>query len=206
VPVALRSQADKDNAQGVLGREMTEHRGDPHACKPRHLLGRRRLSLPAEHLIGGVQDPGTVRPGVGAVFHKLTWGVAEHRWDELPALYAERTDVRHPLDPLRSPALRSRDEVREHFRAAAAARPRVNLRPAGLTIHQTTDPEVIVAEFEHRGTAPATGEAFALPAVFVLRVQAGEIVSSRDYVDHLGLAQMVGRLDDLIAAMRKARQ
>ena len=69
-----------------------------------------------------------------------------------------------------------------------------------VTIHETTDPEVIVAEFEYQGTTGA-GEAYALPAIFVMRVRDGEIVSSRDYHDHLASARAGGRLGELFAAL-----
>jgi uncharacterized protein len=135
------------------------------------------------------------------VFLALVNGVAEGRWEELPSLYAEQTDVVHPFDPLRQPALRTRDELREHFTPdAEGSRPAH--RAANITIHQTTDPEVIVAEFEYQGTVAGTGEPFALPGIFVLRVRNGEIVSSRDYFDHLTMARVGGQLDALIAAVR----
>src|SRR5882724_3435031 len=92
------------------------------------------------------------------VFLALVNGVAEGRWDELPNLYAEQTHVVHPFDPLRAAALRSRDELREHFRPTG---PALHRRPANITIHETTDPEVIVAEFEYQGTGADTGEPFA---------------------------------------------
>jgi uncharacterized protein len=135
------------------------------------------------------------------VFLALVNGVAEGRWEELPSLYAEQTDVVHPFDPLRHPALRSRDELREHF-APVGAGPRPRRRAANITIHQTTDPEVIVGEFEYQGTTADTGEQYAVPAIFVLRVRNGEIVSSRDYFDHLAAARARGQLDALIAAVR----
>jgi uncharacterized protein len=135
------------------------------------------------------------------VFLALVNGVAEGRWEELPSLYAEQTDVVHPFDPLRQPALRTRDELREHFTPASAG-PVRDRRAANITIHQTTDPEVIVAEFEYQGTVAGTGEPYALPGIFVLRVRNGEIVSSRDYFDHLTAARVRGQLDALIAAVR----
>jgi ketosteroid isomerase-like protein len=138
------------------------------------------------------------------VFLALVNGVAEGRWEELPSLYAEETDVVHPFDPLRGPPLRTRDELREHFRPTGTG-PRLKRRPANISIHETADPEVIVAEFEYQGTVVDTGEPFALPAVLVLRVRDGEIVSSRDYVDHLTAASIRGRLDDLVAAVKEAR-
>lgn len=135
------------------------------------------------------------------VFLALVNGVAEERWDELPDLYAEQTDVVHPFDPLRGPALRSRDELREHFTPTGAG-PRLDRRAADITIHETTDPEVIIAEFEYQGTVVDTGEPFAYPGIFVLRVRNGEIVSSRDYLDHVTAATIRGRLDDLVAAIK----
>jgi ketosteroid isomerase-like protein len=135
------------------------------------------------------------------VFLALVDGVAAGRFDELPDLYAERTDVVHPFDPLRAPALRSRAELREHFRSTG---PRPRRQVADVTVHETTDPEVIVAEFEYRGTVEETGEPYALPGIFVLRIRDGEVVSSRDYFDHLTTARIHGRLDELVAAVKAA--
>jgi ketosteroid isomerase-like protein len=135
------------------------------------------------------------------VFLALVNGVAEGRWEELPSLYAEQTYVVHPFDPLRTAPLRTREELREHFTPADAG-PRLPRRAANITIHQTTDPEVIVAEFEYQGTDAGTGEPIAVPGIFVLRVRNGEIVSSRDYFDHLTAARAQGRLDALVAAVR----
>jgi ketosteroid isomerase-like protein len=138
------------------------------------------------------------------VFLALVNGVAEGRWAELPSLYAEQTHVVHPFDPLRGPALRTRAELRGHFRPTGAG-PRLDRRAAGITIHETTDPEVIIAEFEYRGTVLDTGEAFAQPGIFVLRVRNGEIVSSRDYFDHVTAAGIRGQLDALVAAIKARR-
>ena len=135
------------------------------------------------------------------VFLALVNGVAEGRWEELPSLYAEQTHVVHPFDPLRHAALRTREELREHFKPTGVG-PTLHRRAANITIHQTTDPEVIVAEFEYQGTEADTGEPFALPGIFVLRVRDGEIVSSRDYFDHLTAARVRGQLDALVAAVR----
>jgi ketosteroid isomerase-like protein len=134
------------------------------------------------------------------VFLALVNGIADGNPDGLPELYAEQTDVVHPFDPLRGAPLRSRDELRERMQALAA-RPRQRRRVGNVTIHETTDPEVIVAEFEYQGTSPGTGEPYALPAIFVLRVRNGEIVSSRDYHDHLASARAAGRLGELFAAL-----
>jgi ketosteroid isomerase-like protein len=135
------------------------------------------------------------------VFLALVNAVAEGRIDEVPDLYAEQINVLYPFDPLRPPALRSRDEMRERCGLAVASGPQQPRRVGNLTIHQTIDPEVIIAEFEYQGTDPGTGEPTMQPVILVLRVRMGEIVSSRDYQDHFTMARARGQLDALVAAV-----
>jgi ketosteroid isomerase-like protein len=106
--------------------------------------------------------------------------------------------------PLRPAALCSRDELRAHFRPTGDG-PRLQRQATNITVHETTDPEVVVAEFEYRGTNLDTGESFVTPAIFVLRVRDGKIVESRDYFDHLASAKARGELDALLAAVRTAQ-
>jgi uncharacterized protein len=134
------------------------------------------------------------------VFLKLVWGVCEGRWDELPELYADQTYVEHPFSPLPATPLRTREEVREHF-SAGQRRPSVRQEPANITVHETTDPEVIVAEFEYLRTGQ-DGEPSRVPCIFVLRVRDGKIVASRDYIDSIASARGRGRVDELIDAIR----
>src|SRR5215813_10723298 len=91
------------------------------------------------------------------VFHRLVSGVAQGRWDELPDLYAEATHVEHPFDPMRAPALRSREDLRRHFAQARRAWPERRVEATDIVIHETGDPEVVVAEFTYRGIVTATG-------------------------------------------------
>lgn len=139
-------------------------------------------------------------------FLRLVHGVADRDFEALPALYAEQTDVRHPMSPYGDHPLLSRDALREHFGAAG---PRVaevvQFQPANIRVHETADPEVIVAEFDYAGTVIATGEEFTVPCVFVLRVRDGLIVESRDYIDHVAMARARGQLDELIGQLREPR-
>ncbi|HZO66976.1 MAG TPA: nuclear transport factor 2 family protein [Kribbellaceae bacterium] len=143
-------------------------------------------------------------PGPREVFLRVVNGVAERRYAELHELYAETTDVRHPMSPYGDNPLLSRDDVRKHFGAAGARVATVRFRPENIVVHETTDPEVIVAEFEYRGTGVESGEPFAAACVFVVRVRDGEIVESRDYIDHLAMAKARGELEPLIEALRPA--
>ena len=133
------------------------------------------------------------------VFLRLIDGVTGRKWDELPNLYAEDAVVEHPLAATTAARLEGREQIRAHF-AAGASMP-VELRASNIVIHETADPEVIVAEFDYHGRVTATGRTFMIHNIFVLRVRDGQIVTSRDYVNHLALAAAFDRLPQLVAAL-----
>ncbi|MCZ7436894.1 nuclear transport factor 2 family protein [Micromonospora sp. WMMC241] len=149
----------------------------------------------------------TVRAVAAGVCRLMRGGLTDAeeaaQLDALAACYAEDTDVRHPFDPVGGTPLRSRAALREHFGAGG--------RPAGVErydvvddhVHLTPDPEVVVFEFRYAGVID--GRAFTLPCIFVVRVRDGEIVESRDYVDHLAGARAFGRLPALAAALTAAQ-
>lgn len=138
------------------------------------------------------------------VFLELVTGVAAGRWQTLPELYAEETHVTHPFHPLGGEPLTSRAELRQHFTPPAGAPPAPTRTVENVVIHQTADPEVIVAEFEYHGAAVDTGAPTVIPAVFIMRVRDGEIVSSRDYLDHLASARLRGQLSEVLGAIATA--
>jgi ketosteroid isomerase-like protein len=123
------------------------------------------------------------------VFLGVLNGVCERRLEDLPQFYAEHTNVIHPFDPNRAPALRTREELREHFAKGLAMMPQVRREARNVQIHETADPEVVIGEFEYHNTIVDTGETFDMPAIFVMRVRNGEIVESRDYADHATVAK-----------------
>ncbi|HWD05687.1 MAG TPA: nuclear transport factor 2 family protein [Amycolatopsis sp.] len=137
------------------------------------------------------------RTSPAGVFQRLCFGVSDGRWAELPDLYAEQTDVRHPFLP-GSPVLKSREDLRRHF--AAAGTLGVRMQATGLVTHQSTDPEVLIGEFAYVGTL-GDGTPFRVNNIFVLRVRDGLIVESRDYGDHPALAAAAGRLPELVASL-----
>jgi ketosteroid isomerase-like protein len=65
------------------------------------------------------------------------------------------------------------------------------------TVHQTTDPDVVVVEFEVDGTAVRTGRPYRLRYVWVMTVREGEIVGFRDYWSPLAAAEALGGADEL---------
>lgn len=129
------------------------------------------------------------------VFQRVVFGVADGRWSDLPDLYAAKTDVRHPFLP-GAPVLRTRDDLRTHFAAGAAAAFRIEV--TDLVLHLSTDPEVIIGESTYVGET-SSGTPFQVNNIFAMRIRDGQIVESRDYGDHLALAAATGRLPELIA-------
>ncbi|MFI2607590.1 nuclear transport factor 2 family protein [Kitasatospora sp. NPDC018619] len=114
---------------------------------------------------------------------------AEGPREALAEFYAPDAVVRIPFAPEGVP----REAVgRRTMRARSAA-------TAGLwsfhavedvTLHETADPQVVIAEFRVHGRITATGEPFSLGYINVVRVVDGLIVSSRDYGNPLESAAL----------------
>ena len=127
------------------------------------------------------------------VFHRLVDGVCQlvagdtTQVEKLASLYAERTRVEHPTALPAAEPLLSRDELRRHF--GGPRLPVDDYRATDIVIHDTADPEVIVAEFCYRGSVG--GRDFVVPCVFVMRVRDGVIVESRDYISGLDRARAI---------------
>jgi uncharacterized protein len=124
------------------------------------------------------------------VLQRLIDGVTSQNLDDLHELYAEDTVVDHPLAIPAPSRMRGRDRLRRHFIAALDAS-RV-MRAENLVVHETADPEVIVAEFDYVGHFTTTGRSFTVQNIFVLRVRDGQVVESRDYTNHFAFAQASG--------------
>jgi uncharacterized protein len=59
-------------------------------------------------------------------------------------------------------------------------------------LHQTVDPEVVIAEMRTTGTVTTTGQPFTATSVQVLRIRAGRIVLFRFFADPRGLEDVIG--------------
>ncbi|MEU8180800.1 nuclear transport factor 2 family protein [Micromonospora sp. NPDC049047] len=62
-----------------------------------------------------------------------------------------------------------------------------------VVVHETTDPEVIVVEYELVGTHTETGVTAAAPFIGVLRTRDGKLAHWREYQHTLAIAQAVGQ-------------
>ncbi len=145
----------------------------------------------------------TVRTVANGVCRLMRGGLTEAeeaaQFDKLAACYAEHTDVRHPLNPLGDTPLRSRAALREHFSAGSGPTGVQRYDIVDEHVHTTADPEVVIFEFQYAGVID--DRTFTMPCIFVARVRDGEIVESRDYVDHVAGARAFGRLPALAAVL-----
>ncbi|MCT9933072.1 nuclear transport factor 2 family protein [Planotetraspora sp. A-T 1434] len=73
-----------------------------------------------------------------------------------------------------------------------------------VVVHETADPEVIIAEYELTGTILTTGRQASAHFVTVLRVRDGKIVHVREYQDVLAMADALGQLPALLRGMTVA--
>jgi ketosteroid isomerase-like protein len=106
--------------------------------------------------------------------------------------------------PFALPGRRTRFEGREDFRSATDAE-RANFpvrfeEVRNVVIHDTTDPEVIVVEYELAGVVTTTGRRASATFIGVLRVRDGKTVLWREYQNTLAIAAALDQLPDLFAA------
>lgn len=116
------------------------------------------------------------------VVQRLLDGIAIGPTPSLADLYAADAVVELPFARPGGLRLEGRAAIRDHF--ARAARAPLTLLPVAVTLHQTLDPEVVVAEYDYEGRAIETGRSFVVSNVQIVRVRAGRIVASRDFHDH----------------------
>jgi len=136
------------------------------------------------------------------VFDRLSEGISEGRWEELSALYAEDTVVEQPQRVPSPSRIEGRQTVHEHFTGRLARMAR--LKRHNTVVHETTDPEVIVAEFDYTAESLETGRTCEVSNVQMLRIRDGLIMHSRDYHDYLRLAAMRDSLGEIAEAYAAA--
>jgi uncharacterized protein len=115
------------------------------------------------------------------VVEALMRGISDGRWEDLDGFYADTAVIEYPFAlpaPLR---LVGRDEIRQYF--AAAARNPLQLHVRDMVVHETT------------------GRTFQVSNIQVATVRDGKIVGSRDYHNHVVLADVTGRLAAVIEAL-----
>jgi ketosteroid isomerase-like protein len=123
--------------------------------------------------------PSTVSAARSA-FDRFLAASVENRWDDLADCYAEDVTLEMPFTLPGVPRVtKGREELRRRFRRAGEAR-RIT-KADNVVVHETTDPAVLVAEFDlHQDMG---GESFVATYVMVLTIKDGLITHTRDYTD-----------------------
>jgi uncharacterized protein len=117
-------------------------------------------------------------------------------------LLADDAVIESPFAPPGRPKrFEGRDEFLAFARAGRASMPVRVEECREIAVHETTDPEVIVVEYELAGTVTTTNHRAAAAFIGVLRVRDGQIVHWREYQNVLAMAHALGQLPALLASM-----
>ena len=118
-------------------------------------------------------------------------------------LFAEDGVLRFPFAPPGMPReIRGREAIRASRTSEAGRRSLLAMDGVDLVVRETDDPEVVVTEIEHYGHSQARGGPYRFRALGVVRVRDGEIISYDDYMDPIAMAALLGRTDELAAALK----
>ena len=117
-------------------------------------------------------------------------------------LFAEDAVFTYPFAAPGMPGeLVGREAIREFFGARGDARSLFRMDGVDALIRETDDPEVVVAEIRHHGWSHVSNAPYRHTAVGVIRVRDGLIVHYDDYMNPIATAQLLGRTNDLAAAL-----
>ena len=115
-------------------------------------------------------------------------------------LFAEDGVLEYPFAAPGFPSVYSgRPAISALVENMANARHLFDIHDVTATVHETADPEVVVAEIEHHGHSHVTDAPYHAIALGIIRVRDGKIVHYRDYMNPLAMAELLGRLPDIVA-------
>ncbi|WP_433518892.1 nuclear transport factor 2 family protein [Nonomuraea sp. CA-143628] len=114
-------------------------------------------------------------------------------------LWAETGAMEFPFAPPGYPQrLEGRAAIQEYLRGYPDI---LDIREiTEQVVHQSVDPEVVIAEFTAAGIVVATGRPYSLRYIAVITVRDGEIQHYRDYWNPLAAAEVMGNSDELPTA------
>jgi ketosteroid isomerase-like protein len=130
----------------------------------------------------------TLARSSASVERVLRAGLAQD-YDTVIGLMAPDGYIEWPYRPAGVPArLQGREEIRRYMSAADKA-PIKFEEFRDLVIYETDDTEVVIAEYEAHGSITTTGAPYHQSIIAVFRVRDSQIVSYRDYLNPLALAE-----------------
>jgi len=113
----------------------------------------------------------------------------EQDTDAFVTQFAPDGYIEWPYRPAGIPGrIEGRDQIREFITAQANGLVKFD-EYRDMVIHETTDPQVVIVEYEAHGTVIPTGAPLHQTIIAVLRIRDGLVVSYRDYLNPLVLAE-----------------
>ena len=141
-------------------------------------------------------------PGPREIFEQFQQLILSNDLNALGQLAADNIIVETPFAPPGHPRrFTGRDQLLAYARPRRAALPARFEQFHDVVIHDTADPEMIIAEYVISGTVTTTGQQSSASFVLILTVRDGKIVRWREYQDTLGMAHALGQLSDLVATL-----
>jgi uncharacterized protein len=146
----------------------------------------------------------TITPGPGGtsareVFERAKQLALAKDLDGFADLFAPDGVHEAPFAPPGVPRrLQGRETLREYFTAIRQT-PLKHSEFRDMTVYETTDPEVIIAEYDAHGTVTSTGRPYQLRYLQVVNVRDGQITLWRDYWNPLASAELLDRVPELLA-------
>ena len=124
---------------------------------------------------------------------------------EFADLFAEDGVLTYPFGLPGQPAeLQGREAIRGYFKDLSQARDLLVMEGVEALVRETDDPEVVVTEITHHGWSHVNDAPYRFTALGVIRVRQGEIVRYDDYMDPIAAARLLGRTEQLAAALASA--
>ncbi|MGI5519798.1 nuclear transport factor 2 family protein [Micromonospora sp. CA-259024] len=112
-------------------------------------------------------------------------------------LFASDGYIEWPYRPAGIPGrVEGRDQIREFLTAQANGLVKFD-DYRNTVIHETTDPQVAIVEYEAHGTVIPTGAPLHQTIIAVLRIRDGLVVSYRDYLNPLVLAETLASVGNV---------
>jgi ketosteroid isomerase-like protein len=203
--VAMHAGADADEYVAEFELRGTARASGEPFCLPSIAVIRERHGQIA--LYRDYFNPALVMRAAGAqprlIVERLRRAIADKDMDAFAGLFAADGVLEYVFAAPGLPArLEGRAAIR-NFLASSLAPAKIDIREVRAVVHETLDPDVVVAEIEHTGVTVATQKLYRLAAIGVMRLRHGEIAHYRDYMDTLSTARALGalpRLVDMLAA------
>ncbi|GAA4666171.1 MULTISPECIES: nuclear transport factor 2 family protein [Amycolatopsis] len=117
-------------------------------------------------------------------------------------VFAGHGVIEFPFAPPGWPTLRGRDQIREYLMGNVDEIDLTGI--VAQTRYETTDPDVLIVEWEVDGTVRATGRPYRMRYINVVKVGPEGIELFRDYWSPLAVGHALGRLDELTAMQEGA--